>query len=99
MLEAVIGVSLGLVTTFLIILLLLLLWLLEPTMSITEREREGTLCYLVMLTSCSCHCGSSDTARGRTQQTMQWISLSCQALALKLGETLVKVSTNRVTQN
>ena len=41
MLEAVIGVSLGLVTTFLIILLLLLLWLLEPTMSITERERGG----------------------------------------------------------
>ena len=98
MLEAVIGVSLGLVTTFLIILLLLLLWLLEPTMSITERE-GGTLCYLVMLTSCSCHCGSSDTARGRTQQTMQWISRSCQALALKLGETLVNVRTSRVTQN
>ena len=52
-----------------------------------------------MLTSWSCHWGSSDTARGRTQHTMQWISLSCQALALKLGETLVKVRTSRVTQN
>ncbi len=39
------------------------------------------------LISLSWQWGSSETARGRTQQTMQWIMRSSQGAALKLGDT------------